>query len=138
MFVEPPPGSEQAMNSSPNSDSARQLARKQGLARMSAVTLGVGTAGVLGAVAIALNLPAPVATSTAGAATSAAAGSTSDQSSSIDSTNLDSDESTTSQAQAEQLRAQQLRAEKLRAQQLQAARAPSTTNNPPAATSAAS
>lgn len=38
---------------------ARQLARKQGMARISAITLGVGAASVLGAVGIALSLADP-------------------------------------------------------------------------------
>jgi hypothetical protein len=43
--------------SPPTAGSARLLARKQGLARMSAVTYVIGVASVLGAVAIAVSLP---------------------------------------------------------------------------------
>lgn len=39
------------------SGSAGQLARQRGLARLSAVTFGIGAASVLGAVAIAVTLP---------------------------------------------------------------------------------
>jgi hypothetical protein len=49
-------GSVQKLTCSRMSGSARQLARTQGQARMSAVTLGVGAASVLGAVAIAVTL----------------------------------------------------------------------------------
>jgi len=46
------------MTSPPPSGSARQLARAQGLARLSAVTVGIGVASALGSVAIAMTLPA--------------------------------------------------------------------------------
>jgi hypothetical protein len=71
------------MSSSPPSGSARQLARNKGLARVSAITLGAGAAGLLGAAAIAVTLPSPTAaTSTtasvmaAGASTNTSSGST--------------------------------------------------------------
>lgn len=63
------------MISPSNSGSARQLARKQGLARVSALTLGVGAAGVLGAVGIAATL----ANSTATSATTSANPATTEQ-----------------------------------------------------------
>jgi hypothetical protein len=120
----PNPGSEHAMSSSPASGSARQLARKQGLARMSAVTLGVGAAGVLGAVAIAVTLPQPVAAHAAAAAsTSVRSNSSSDGESSDDhSVNSNTGSATTGSATS----------------QLKAGTAPSTTSNPPAATSGGS
>lgn len=47
-----------------------QHARQQGLARISAVTLGLGAAGVLGAVAIAVSLPGSATASAHSATTS--------------------------------------------------------------------
>jgi hypothetical protein len=105
-------GSEHDMPSSPMSGSARQLARKQGLAGISAVTLGVGAASVLGAVAIAVTLPGSSTPVSDNAATTL----TSDRSS--DNSLSDSDDDSGSQ--------------------LQTGDAPSTTNNPPAATSGGS
>jgi hypothetical protein len=49
------------MTSPPPSGSARQLARAQGLARLSAITVGIGVASALGSVAIAMTLPASAA-----------------------------------------------------------------------------
>jgi cytoskeletal protein RodZ len=111
----PGAGSEHDMTSSPTSGSARQLARKQGLARISAVTLGVGAASVLGAAAIAVTLPGPTTPVSDNAATTL----TSDRSS--DDSLSDSDDSDDDSGS-----------------QLQTGEAPSTTNNPPAATSGGS
>lgn len=49
------------MTSPPPTGSARQLARTQGLARLSAVTVGIGVASLLGSVAIAMTLPGSTA-----------------------------------------------------------------------------
>jgi hypothetical protein len=49
------------MTSPPLSGSARQLARAQGLARLSAVTVGIGVVSLLGSVAIAMTLPGSTA-----------------------------------------------------------------------------
>ena len=49
------------MTSPPPSRSAQQIARQQGLARMSAVTLGISVASVLGTLAIATTLPGAMA-----------------------------------------------------------------------------
>ena len=53
------------MTSPPPSGSARQHARAQGLARLSALTVGIGVASALGSVAIAMTLPAAAAGSAA-------------------------------------------------------------------------
>jgi len=45
------------MMGSPSSGSDRQRARNKGLAAISAITLGAGAAGLVGAVGIALTLP---------------------------------------------------------------------------------
>lgn len=105
------------MNSSPVSGSARQRARKQGLARISALTLGVGAAGVLGAVAIAVTLPGSTAAVSANAATVTTTTST---------TTGDDDSSDDDSGSQQQT------------QQLQTTTAPSTTIVPPVVTSGAS
>jgi len=139
------PRTEQDMSNSPTSGSARQLARKQGLARMSAVTLGVGAAGVLGAVAIAATLPQPVAAKAA----SAAASLTSPRPSAIANRSSDDgdDGSKATSSGAASTGAASSGAASTGAasasavsstSQLQASQAPSTTKIPPVATSAAS
>jgi hypothetical protein len=111
----PGAGSEHDMFGSPTSGSARQLARKQGLARMSVITLGVGAASVLGAVAIAVTLPG----STTPVSDNAATTLTSDRSSNDSlSDRDDSDDGFSSQSQTDL--------------------APTTTDNPPAVTSGGS
>ena len=55
--LRPPIRDGSAMTSSPTSASARQLARNKGLAWVSAITLGAGAAGVVGAAALAVSLP---------------------------------------------------------------------------------
>jgi Zn finger protein HypA/HybF involved in hydrogenase expression len=108
----PPIRDQSTKTGSPTSASARQLARKKGLARISAITVGAGAAGLVGAVAIAMTLPnAAAATS---ATTAALAASTS--------TNA----SWTRQAAT------------VKAAALQAAAAPTTTTSAPVATSGAS
>jgi len=97
------------MNSSPTSGSARQRDRRQGLARMSAITRGIGAASILGAIAIAIALPqstAPSSVKTASAATTSVKPSSSSTGGSTS--------------------------------QLQTTPAPATTTNPPAATSGGS
>jgi hypothetical protein len=80
------------VRSSPSSASARQLARNKGLAWVSAITLGAGAAGALGATAIAVSLPSTTAAATASSATLTANTSTS--------TNEDDSGSTQQAAQA--------------------------------------
>jgi cytoskeletal protein RodZ len=121
---------------SPTSGSARQLTRNKGLAWVSAITLGAGAAGAIGAVAIAVTLPQPT---TAASVNSAPAASTTGQARSNggSSTSAGSDDSegsdennSTSQAQAQ--------AQPQAQSQLQPAAPPANSNQPPAATSGAS
>lgn len=56
---------EQYLVTSPPSASILQHARKQGLARTSALTFAVGAASVVGAIAIAVTLPGPDASDAA-------------------------------------------------------------------------
>jgi hypothetical protein len=56
------------MMSPPSSGSDRQVARNKGLAKISAITIGAGAAGVVGALAIAMTLPSPTATTSASSA----------------------------------------------------------------------
>jgi hypothetical protein len=119
------------VNTSPTSGSDRQRDRNKGLARISAVTLGAGAAGLVGAVAIAVTLPGSTVASalkstTASTLTSGSTAAGNDDSTS--SSSGDDGSTSTSQAQA-QAQAQS---------QLQSGTAPTTTNSPPAATSGAS
>jgi hypothetical protein len=57
------------MITSPTSGSDRQGARNKGLARISALTLGAGAAGLVGAAAIALTLPSPTSATNANGTT---------------------------------------------------------------------
>ena len=108
-------GSEHDVNTSPTSGLDRQLDRNKGLARISALTLGAGAAGLVGAVAIAVTLPGSTVVS---ALKSASASTLSSGSTATG----DDDTTSTSQAQS----------------QLQSGTAPTTTTSPPAATSGAS
>jgi hypothetical protein len=117
------------VNGSPTSGSDRRLDRNKGLARISALTLGAGAAGLVGAVAIATSLPGSTvvsalksvgaSTQTSGSTATGDDGSTSSSS---------GDDGSTSQVQP-QTQAQT---------QLQSGTAPTTTNIPPVATSGAS
>ena len=60
----------------PTPGSARQLARKKGLAWVSAITLGAGAASALGAAAIVMSLPSVTAATSTKAAAAAASTST--------------------------------------------------------------
>jgi hypothetical protein len=98
------------MNSSPTSGSAtRQLAHRQGLARMSAITRGIGAVSILGAITIAIALPQSTAASTVKTATAA-----------------------TTRAKSSSSRAGSSTS------QIQTTPAPATTTNPPPATSGGS
>jgi len=121
----PRAGSEHDVNSSPTPGSDRQLARNKGLARISALTLGAGAAGLVGAVAIAVTLPgstlAGALKSTSASALTSGSTTTGDDGSTSSSSG-DDGSSSSSQTQT----------------QLQSGTAPSTTNSPPVATSGAS
>ena len=106
------------MLNTPTSGSDRQLARNKGLARISAITFGAGAAGLVGAVAIAVTLPNPTATTSANTASVAVSSSTPVQAG--DDGGHDDSGTTTSTPQ------------------LQPAAPPSNTNIPPVATSGAS
>lgn len=119
------------MNGSPTTGSA-QPRRQQGLAWISALTVGVGAAGLLGAVAIAVNLhDAGVVGSAAGTdAASRTAGAptgTTDDSSTSGRYSDDSSEAEDQPQLQSQLQSQ-----------LQGGTAPLTTNRPPVATSGGS
>ena len=105
------------MNTSPTSGSDRQLDRSKGLARISALTLGAGAAGLVGAVAIAVTLPGSTVVSAfkSASASTLSSGSTATG---------DDGSASTPQSQSQS--------------QLQSGTAPTTTNSPPAATSGAS
>ena len=107
------------MTGSSSSDSDRQHARNKGLAAISAITLGAGAAGLVGAVGIALTLPG------ATSSTNASAGRVASNSITF-TTNDDSGDDSGSQLQTGT------------ASQLQTGTAPTTTTVPPVATSAAS
>jgi len=141
------------MNSPATSASARQLARNKGLAWVSAITLGAGAASALGAAAIAISLPSPTAATGSTATGSTATGSTATGSTAstlaasapvnVNEEDISEDDSGTAQrAAALQAAAQQAAAQQAAAQQaaapLQAAAAPTNTNIPPVATTAAS
>jgi len=111
------------MNGSPTSPSSRQLARNKGLARISALTLGVGAASALGAVAVAITLPSPTVAKSVNSAPVAA----------VSPAGSDDDDSG-SQLPADTRASQQAAP----AQQLQSVTPPTTTNSPPVATSGAS
>ena len=111
------------MNSSTASASARVAARNKGLAWVSAITLGTGAAGLIGAVGIAVSLPRPT---TATTATVASASTAAAQPSTSSDEGVNDDSGTTQQAAP------------LQAAPLQAAPAPATANTPPVATSGAS
>lgn len=66
----PPAQHWSTMNDSATSRSARQLARNKGLAWVSAITLGAGAAGALGAVALATSLNSATSQSASAATTS--------------------------------------------------------------------
>ena len=113
------------MNSTTTSGSDRRLDRKQGLARISALTLGAGAAGLVGAVAIATSLPGSTVVS------ALSSGSTATQTSGSTTTG---DDDSTPQVQP-QVQSQVLSQAQ---SQLQSGTSPTTTNNPPVATSGAS
>lgn len=108
------------MISSPTSGSDPQHARTKGLARLSAVTLGAGAAGVVGAFAIALTLPSPTAATSASSASVSPSAPTS-----TNDDNSKSEESDDSGAN-------------VTTPQLQPAAPPSGSSIPPVATSGAS
>jgi phage-related protein len=115
--------------------SDRQLHRNKGLARISALTLGAGAAGLVGAVAIAVTLPGSTVVSAlkSTTATTLTSGSTAAANGNSTSSSSGEDGSTsTSPAQA------QAQAQAQTQSQLQSGTAPTTTNSPPAATSGAS
>jgi hypothetical protein len=120
----PQPGAEHAMNGSPTSGPTRQHARRQGQARMSALTRVVGAASVLGAVAIAVSLPQSTSANTAAA--SPATTSLTSASSGDDNSSSDDNSGTASSSTAGS------------SSQLQPSAAPTTTTTPPAATSGGS
>ncbi|MEO6145250.1 MAG: hypothetical protein ABIP19_14840 [Dermatophilaceae bacterium] len=122
------------MTSSTTSGAARQHARNKGLAWVSAITLGAGTASALGAVAIAMTLPGTANVLSANAL--ASSDSTATVTTTTPTTTGDDDSSEQPQAATQQ--AAPLQAAPLQAAPLQAAAPPATTNNPPVATSAAS
>ena len=133
------------MFSSPTSRSAG-LDRKRGMARISAVTLGVGAASVLGAVAIAGTLPDPaVSAASSGNAAALGAGTSTgtrgDDGAISEGKAPDDDTSAsqpqpgpTSQSQSGATTQRQSRA----APQLQSGVAPMAPNGPPVATSGGS
>jgi len=107
------------MTGSSSSGSDRQHARNKGLAAISAITLGAGAAGLVGAVGIALTLPG------ATSSTIASAGRVASNSVTF-TTDDDSGDDSDSQLQTGT------------ASQLRTGSAPTTTTVPPVATSAAS
>jgi hypothetical protein len=75
---QPPTWDRSSMMSSPATRPARQHARNRALAWVSAITLGAGAAGVIGAVAIVSTLPgstAAMSSNSAGTTTSGTSGS---------------------------------------------------------------
>ena len=109
------------MNTSHTSGSDRQLDRNRGLARISALTLGAGAAGLVGAVAIAGTLPG---------STVASALKSSSASTLISGSTATGDDGSTSTSQT-QAQAQAQTA-------LQSGTAPAATGSRPVATSGAS
>lgn len=119
------------MNSSPTSGSDRQLARNKGLARISALTLGAGAAGLVGAVAIAVTLPgSTVVSALKSTSASALTSGSTDTGDDGSTSSISGDDDSTSQSQSQSQSQPQ--------SQAQAGTAPATTNNPPVATSGAS
>jgi len=126
--------------------SDRRLDRNKGLARISALTLGAGAAGLVGAVAIAVTLPGSAVVNqasgasgsnlTSGSTASSGGGSSDDGSTSGSSS--DDGTSTQSQVQSQVQPDTQPQSQPQTQPQLRSGTAPSTTNNPPAATSGAS
>lgn len=127
------------MNSSPTSGSDRRLDRNKGHARISALTLGIGAAGLVGAVAIAVTLPgSTVATqaSSTGASGLTSASTTTDDDGSTSGTTGDEGSATQSQSQSQSQPQPQSQSQPQ--SQLQSGTTPTTTNRPPVATSGAS
>jgi hypothetical protein len=121
----PRAGSEHDVNSSPTSGSDQRLDRNKGLARISALTIGAGAAGLVGAVAIAASLPgSTVASALNGASASTQTSGSTATGDDGSSSSSSGDDGSTSQVQPQT--------------QLQSGTAPTTTNNPPVATSGAS
>jgi hypothetical protein len=118
-------------NGAPTSGSSRQLARNKGLAWVSALTVGAGAAGVLGAAAIAITLPRPqsasAATTTVAERTPARTPAASQPGEGQNNGDGDDDSSGASSPQ-----------QAAPAAPLQAAPPPAPSNNPPAATSGGS
>ena len=110
------------MNNSHISGSDRALDRNKGLASISALTLGAGAAGLVGAVAIAVTLP--------GSTVASALNSTSSTLVSGSTATGDDGSTSTSQTQAQTQTQTQT--------PLQSGTAPKTTNSRPLATSGAS
>jgi len=123
----PPIRNWSTMTSSPTSASARQLARNKGLAWVSAITLGAGAASALGATAIAITLPSPTAATGTSASRTTASTLAASAPVNTNEENISEDDSGTTQQAAPQ-----------QAVPLQATAAPTTTNIPPVATTAAS
>ncbi len=117
------------MNTSHTSGSDRQLDRNRGLARISALTLGAGAAGLVGAVAIAGTLPGSTVASAlkSSSASTLISGSTATG---------DDGSTSTSQTQAQAQAAAQAQAQAQTA--LQSGTAPAATGSRPVATSGAS
>jgi len=119
------------VNSSPTSGSDRRLDRKQGLARISALTLGAGAAGLVGAVAIATSLPGSTVVSALNSG-SAATQTSSSTTTGDDGSTSSGDDGSTAQVQF------QSQSQPQAPSQLQSGTSPTTTNKPPVATSGAS
>ena len=113
------------MNNSHTSGSDRQLDRNKGLARISALTLGAGAAGLVGAVAIAVTLP--------GSTVASALKSTS-ASTLISGSTATGDDGSTSTSQTQTQAQAQAQAQT----PLLSGTAPAATNSRPVATSGAS
>lgn len=121
------------MDSSPTRRPA-ECDRNQGLARISAVTLAVGAASVLGAVAIAGTLPDSSATATGNVAALTAGTSTSTRGDDGSTSEGSDDDTATSQPQSGATSQSQPGS----APQLQSGAAPMAPNGPPVATSGGS
>ena len=113
------------MNTSHTSGSDRQLDRNKGLARISALTLGAGAAGLVGTVAIAGTLPG---------STVASALKSSSASTLISGSTATGDDGSTSTSQTQA----QARAQAQAQTALQSGTAPAATGSRPVATSGAS
>lgn len=121
------------MTGSSSSGSDRQQARNKGLAAISAITLGAGAAGLVGAVGIALTLPGATSSTIVSAGTVASAGRVASNFATF-TTDDDSGDDSGAQVQTGTASRQQTAT----ASQLQTGSAPTTTTVPPVATSAAS